>query len=388
MCDYNPLADSMYSTSPVQFTSNPAIITQSVGGVGHNVTLAAHYMGSSVMLSSVIADDLTGRSLLDHLEKGGLRVDGIRTLHPSEGVRTAQYVAVNDKKKDLVVAMADMAILQIPSVEMTEHWELLISSHKPKWVVVDSNWSPALLSQVISIANNYRSNVAFEPVSVQKSMRIFHPDSPIIQGSGVIPNHCINLATPNALELETMYRTARDMFLFESNAWWEIANNFDLSGSGSRDKLIAMTSTGLVDQGVPQQMIQLLPYIPSIVTKLGDEGSLLAYLIPQGDAILTDSKCEKHILGRSTNPEALVGGVYLRLFPPAESVPPEEIVSVNGVGDTMLGVLIAGLVKGDRRLEDLIPVAQQAAVLTLKSPEAVSSEILGMRAILNRKGNS
>ena len=51
----------------------------------------------------------------------------------------------------------------------------------------------------------------------------------------------------------------------------------------------------------------------------------------------------------------------------------------TGVGDTMMGVLMAGLVKGDRRLEDLIPIAQQAAVKTLKSAAAVSPAVQELR---------
>ena len=44
-----------------------------------------------------------------------------------------------------------------------------------------------------------------------------------------------------------------------------------------------------------------------------------------------------------------------------------------------MGVLMAGLVKGDRRLEDLIPIAQQAAVKTLKSAAAVSPTVRDLR---------
>lgn len=48
ICDYNPLAHSKDSTSPALYTSNPATITQSAGGVGYNVALAAKYAGASV----------------------------------------------------------------------------------------------------------------------------------------------------------------------------------------------------------------------------------------------------------------------------------------------------------------------------------------------------
>lgn len=72
----------------------------------------------------------------------------------------------------------------------------------------------------------------------------------------------------------------------------------------------------------------------------------------------------------------------MRLFPAAETVSVEEIVSVNGVGDTFLGVLIAGLAKGLDCDERLIQVAQKAAVLTLKSSEAVSPDVRGLAAEL------
>jgi len=82
----------------------------------------------------------------------------------------------------------------------------------------------------------------------------------------------------------------------------------------------------------------------------------------------------------SGNPS--VGGVYLRHFPAAETVSKEDIVSVNGVGDTFLGVLTAGLAKGLPLDEKLIHIAQKASVMTLKSKESVSPEIVCLSAEL------
>lgn len=75
----------------------------------------------------------------------------------------------------------------------------------------------------------------------------------------------------------------------------------------------------------------------------------------------------------------------MRLFPAIEAVGEEEVVSVNGVGDTFVGTLVAGLAKAKRnskesRVEDFIDIAQRAAVLTLKSRESVAPGLgtLGM----------
>ena len=67
--------------------------------------------------------------------------------------------------------------------------------------------------------------------------------------------------------------------------------------------------------------------------------------------------------------------MYMRLFPAVEQVPPEDVVSVNGVGDTFLGVLIAGLAKDVPLDEGLINIAQRGAVMTLKSKEAVAPRV-------------
>lgn len=69
-CDYTPLGEDAISPpeqqqsremiSPQMHTSNVASITASIGGVGHNVVLAAHRAGGSisVQLCSVVAQDL------------------------------------------------------------------------------------------------------------------------------------------------------------------------------------------------------------------------------------------------------------------------------------------------------------------------------------------
>ena len=378
-CDYSPLTSSADSPTPALSTSNPAIISQSVGGVGHNVALAAHYAGARVLLYSAVADDIAGTTLLNQVKESGLPNHGIQQLKVSEGAHTSHYVSVNDIRKDLVLGMADMSIMSSPALQLSESFNAIISASKPKWVVIDTNWSPGDLSEIVSIARNHGVKVAFEPVSIQKSVRIFDPESQIILPEEAVPRHQVNLITPNALELGAIYTAARNLGFFESNLWWRVTNSFEMSSTGSRERLVALTTTALVDQGIPQQSLQLLPFIPNIVTKLGPQGCLLTMLLPPGDPRLSSPESAPYILSRATSSESVVGGVYMRLFPAAQVVKAEDIVSVNGVGDTMLGVLMAGLINEGKNLEDLIPVAQQAAVLTLKSTAAASPQIEGLR---------
>lgn len=381
MCDYLPYTD-VNTISPILHTSNPGQITQSAGGVGRNVATAAHYAGARVALASAVADDIAGFSLLDRIKRSGLDASHIAQLKTSDGARTAQYVAVNDKNKDLVVAVADMDIFTRPELTDKHRWSTAIESAKPKWMVVDGNWSAPIMSTIIEVAKSHKIPIALEPVSTAKAARIFDTANKAINSTSVVPNHSINLITPNVLELSAMHAAAQKSALLESDYWWQVIDSFNLSSSGSRDKFTIMTSAELTDAGVPQQSIQLLPYIPNIITKLGSQGVLLTSLLKPGDDRLRTPEHIQYILSRSDADEGIVGGVYMRLFPPAAQVPQEDIVSVNGVGDTLLGVLMAGVVKappGKARLEELIPLAQDAAVLTLKSKEAVSQSIMDLR---------
>lgn len=80
----------------------------------------------------------------------------------------------------------------------------------------------------------------------------------------------------------------------------------------------------------------------------------------------------------------------MRYFPAAEQVPGSEVASVNGVGDTFLGVLLARIAELElagkqvelaeqRVLEDVVGLGQKGAVETLRSAEAVGNGVGRLR---------
>ncbi|KPI39370.1 Pseudouridine-metabolizing bifunctional protein [Cyphellophora attinorum] len=380
ICDYAPYSTSL-APAPVLQTSNPARIGQSAGGVGRNVAVAAHYAGARTALASVVADDIAGQSLLRHINDVGLSNAYLETVSSAEAT-TAQYVAVNDARKDLVLAMADMTIFGRPELEQQSHWDGILDRSRPKWLVVDGNWSAPIMKSIFGAARARRIPITFEPVSTAKSITIFDKRYPAVSLKDCLPRHALNLITPNQFELAAMHTAARENGHFDSQEWWTAVDSFGLSSSGTREKFAHIASSALVEQGIPQQCMQLLPFVPNIVTKLGSEGVLLAQVIRENDPRLRDPDSSQYIVSRcldSTLPE--IGGIYMRLFPPSARVPDDEIVSVNGIGDTMLGTIMAGLVNG-RTLEQVLPIAQEAAVLSLKSKEAVSSEVRQIAARL------
>jgi pseudouridylate synthase / pseudouridine kinase len=306
-------------------------------------------------------------------------------------LRTAQYVSVNDTNKDLVLAMADMTIFENG---VRSNLGADLSQRAPKWTVVDTNWNHATLRLMIQKARESGSNVAVEPVSVPKAARIFTP-APVgyystpagiaFYKTKIFPDNHIDLVTPNQQELAALHAAAKEQEFFETDRWWQIIDALGIPSHGARDRFVSITNHEMTDAGIPIQTIQLLPYIPTILTKLGADGVLHTELLKPNDSRLTDPASAPYILSRCTNGSTEVGGVYMRLFPAVKAV--NNAVSVNGVGDTFLGVLIAGLAKGLKLDEDLINIAQMGAVMTLRSKEAVSPDVKLLSQRLNMVKN-
>ncbi|KAG6041608.1 hypothetical protein E4U41_003219 [Claviceps citrina] len=363
---------------PQLYTSNPASIRQSVGGVGHNIALAAHRVSSQtkVKFCSIVADDIAGSNILASLRKSGLDTTYIQKLDSTEypDARTAQYVAVNDKSGNLALAMADMDIFTLHS--LPDQWKSIVASTSPKWLVVDGNWSAKIIRDWVRMGKDHNVNVAFEPVSVEKSKRLFAPEAGISKLKP-FPRASIDLASPNIYELAAMYEGAKENGYLDSHEWFEVIDAFGMRGA--RDGFVRLTSTELTDAGVPIQCISLLPYIPTLLTKLGPNGVLYTTILGRDDPRLRDADAEEYILARAPPNHPTIGGIYMRLFPRVETV--EHIVSVNGAGDTFLGILVSGLSQGGN-VEKLINVAQKGAVFTLKSTQSVSPELYRLEGSL------
>ena len=385
-CDVRSNSSSQDLSGLQLHTSNPSEIRQSLGGVGRNVAMACEYLGVSTRLCSIVGNDLSGQTVLEMLRSQGLSTRGVMSA-PDVTSRTAQYVAINDENKELYIAAADMTILErmenLGISERTRSDELSKwIDCVPSWLVVDSNWSPISARWWMEAGKALRARIAFEPVSVAKCSRVFGESSIGKNDTrmAVYPNHLIDLMTPNQHELKAMFDAVKAGGQCEQEGWFNIVNSFGLSGAVTSERLVALTNRELVTKGIPQQSIQLLPFVPCIVTTLGSKGVLVAQLLRQGDARLTSEEAAPYLLSNGTESQTYVGGVYVRLFPPVAQVATESILSVNGIGDTFLGAVIAGLVKApDKNIEDLVDFAQRCAVMSLGSKEAVNPEITSLQ---------
>jgi pseudouridine-5'-phosphate glycosidase/pseudouridine kinase len=380
-CDYAPFSTNTNQVDPLPHTSNPATITQSLGGVAHNIAKAAHLLGASVHLHSAVGQDLSGRAAVSQLEEEGMSVDGIAVL--AKPARTAQYVAVNNVNKDLALAMADMSILET----MPQHTISVLAtslfeepSTRPNIFVADANWSWTALHTWLQAARHSSTTTIFEPVSTAKAIRIFPPksSSSTTNTFNVYPEPLADIITPNTYELTALHNFAAQESHFEHPAWFSVIDALGIPMSGLRVPLAINTTSEIVDQGIPQQAVKLLPFFPTILTKLGPQGLLMVKLLPAGAPELHDDAERQYVLARNMGGHETIGGLYVRLFPPERVLAPEEVVSVNGIGDTFCGALAVGLVNGSR-VQNVIDFAQRAAGLSLRSRESVSPELKGMR---------
>lgn len=379
-CDYAPFANASSQVDPLPQTSNPAVIRQSLGGVAHNISKAAHLLGSTVRLYSAVGNDLSGRAAISQLEDEGMSTTGIETL-PAPA-RTAQYVAVNNANKDLALAMADMSILETIPQSLTSSLSTALFANpttKPKVFVADANWSSASLHTWLSTAQSASTTTIFEPVSTAKALRIFPSGS---REEQTFPTPLVDIITPNNHELIALHSHAHGQGLFDLPSWFAVIDALGIPSTGLRVPLAMVTSSELVDAGIPQQAIKLLPFFPTILTKLGPEGVLMTKLLTDDARELHDDAERQYVLARNNNGDTTrkIGGLYVRLFPVERVLPPEEVVSVNGIGDTFCGALAVGLAQG-KQAQDVIGFAQAAASLSLKTKESVSPQLRDLKGM-------
>jgi len=139
-CDYTPRTSDI---APTLHTSNPSRISESLGGVANNVAYAMHLSGAKTRLVSSVGDDISGRWVLEQIQKRGMDTSG---LSISSAHHTARYVAINDAKGGLFTASADMTVIEnMAASTITD----AITRSGAGWVVIDGNLSPKTITAVL-----------------------------------------------------------------------------------------------------------------------------------------------------------------------------------------------------------------------------------------------
>ncbi|KAI0361526.1 indigoidine synthase A-like protein [Trametes cingulata] len=380
-------------------TTTPGVVTLTAGGVGRNVAEAAHRiltsyskdLSSTTALVSPIGEDPFGQLLVSETNQIGLRADGFIRI---PNARTAVCNMVLDSTGGLTGGVADMDIIRtLDAAKIID----VLEKHQPTILALDANMSHEALKSLIVYANKRNIQTFFEPTSVPKSTAIFPAVAAALDGAD-ISRAPITFATPNVLELAHMYQEAcaSPLELTAHKYWWQVVNDMAL-GSEFRMELDQLarrsafegedTPAGslsfLVDNGIAQMAINLLPFFQHLIIKCGERGLVTAFRV-SGDQAETSvwathstNVHARQIVARSKSGRSVV---VLKHYPPVQ-VPEDKIINVTGAGDSLVGSILATLCRSPASFEDpatldqLVAQAQLAAVYTLQSEHAVSPRL-------------
>ncbi|KDR84935.1 hypothetical protein GALMADRAFT_233410, partial [Galerina marginata CBS 339.88] len=367
----------------------PGHVNLSLGGVGRNIAEASHrvmeakYPRLSSLLISPFGYDVFGHVLVDKLSEIGMRTDGLLGFDHQSAVCNM----VINSKGTLIGGIADMGITEIVTDEMVLSQ---LRKQVPSIVALDGNLPTSVIDSVVKYCNEHAIKALYEPTSTIKSTAVLPAIVNALQGESSNQSP-VTYCTPNLLELAQLYATAQsDLFeLMDHPAWWSAINSFNL-GSAFRMDLEQLARRGvsdragskgslefLVEEGIAQMAIRLLPFFQHLIIKCGEQGVLVAMCITPKDAStsgwasMRSNPRQRYIIAHGNSGEI----VLLQHFP---SLPVESLANVTGAGDSFVGALLAtlvgepGVLYHPTSLEGAIHTAQKAAVLTLESHFAVS----------------
>lgn len=174
-------------------------------------------------------------------------------------------------------------------------------------------------------------------------------------------------ASPNVLELTEMHMAARSepLELTTHPTWWDAIDNMAL-GTPFRMNLEQLarqaacdhspakgTLAYLLEKGVAQMAVQLLPFFQHLIVKCGDLGIFTVFRIPADVAKesawvneRTDIKL-RQVVAQGKDGEIIV----LKHFP-ALLLPEADAVNVTGAGDSVVGSILASAVGNPIAFQD------------------------------------
>ncbi|GAA6063003.1 hypothetical protein JCM10212_002644 [Sporobolomyces blumeae] len=368
-----------FSLSPLQTTA-PGTVSMTLGGVAGNVARAAHSLlkGSTTTLIAPVGSDLLGTVARTGLEEIGFRSDGL-IERDEDGARTATCGYLVDEKGELIGGVADMAIAR--EVEGDKILDKLRET-RPKVVAFDGNVSPESIARVLLYCQEAGLPTFFEPTSNANSLKLLKALQNPVLASVPPPAHpFVSYATPNIHELQTLFQEVAfsDSTMFEPGAWFD-------GITVHADQLSLRLPSWVVNEGVAQMAIRLLPVVGTLFVKSGSKGVLIVQRVSGVDPVarwksLRAEKGTVVVASRTTPSEAIVLRHYAAL-----ALDESEMGSVTGAGDSLAGAMLAAMVHGldasiPRDLDRIVDLAQRAAINTLKSKEAVGDHT-PLRALL------
>ncbi|KAH6580245.1 hypothetical protein BSLG_000352 [Batrachochytrium salamandrivorans] len=327
VCDITAKFDGSTQENELLRTSTPGTVFQLLGGVGRNVAEACQRSGGSPYFLSAIGDDEIGKHALSTLKTSGLSIEDVEIV---KGGSTATYSSVMHHNGELLAAVADMKIHDhiAKNVRINDY----IRQKSPSVVCMDANSPESVFEDVINSIKNTSIVLCFEPTSIIKSRKLFNLSPDLFTQ--------VQVVTPNRDELFSM-SDALDKVISSNESFkdFQAPQNSDL---------------------ITKSITNLLRAFKMVVVKCGADGVVIGRRIRQNKS----SDLPYEIL-------------YLK---PTRQL--NEVVSVTGAGDSMVGTIISGLssLPLPLNLEDvksseivrIVRAGMKAAEFSLQSKDAVS----------------
>lgn len=144
--------------------SNPGTVNLSYGGVGKNIAENLIQLGVSTHLISAIGSDILGKSAFKHLKEIGLDTTHISVKDDSS---TATYVSILNDRRDMELALNDMAIFDDWQCDLKAVEPVMASSDV---IVIDTNISISMINNILDMYPHKK--ILVDPVSVTKGIKV------------------------------------------------------------------------------------------------------------------------------------------------------------------------------------------------------------------------
>lgn len=325
-----------------------------------------------------------GDKILKDLESKQIDNSGILTT--DQDLNTAQYISIHGDDGSLLVACADMDIIE--SIN-NEHIIRELKRARPEYVLIDCNITVENMDCILIQSKELGFKIVMEPTSIIKASRITKSKK-----IDVWPNNQLIMSSPTIEELNTIYEGFEENEKFDDiEGWFNILDklgldstfNNELSLKGNKDPVIKK----MLQEGVFQKAFKILPFIPCLVVKDGKNGILVIQIVDNAHELTksTLSATDASFSALTKNGKEYYDsqnvlhklGVLIQHYTIPAVIDPSEIKNVTGAGDSLIGYLFNKLVHGsdflksvDYKRDLLFKNCQTAAGLSLKCEDAVN----------------
>ena len=217
---------------------------------------------------------------------------------------------------------------------------------------MDANISNSLLHEILMDCSQRNRICIYEPTSVAKSIKIMNHVNELRQKS----KNLRMVITPNRDELFAMTK--------------ELDLNLQTSSSLLFDSLFDQG----IDESITTAIYKSSHVFEIIILKLGPKGVIVSHQIP------IDSKIPSEFSHQVCYPIDSTKKVVVTLLKPKTVY--DNVVSVTGAGDSLVGSFISGLGLGlsksqnllsdPHRMLELVNASMEASILSLQSEKAVN----------------